>query len=482
MFIPLLQRVAKAWIDLTSYSGRDCRTAFGQALFNEPLVSTSPDGIVLVRDITFAALSEETLLPFHGKCHIAYVPRNGVILGLSKLARATRCLSNRLQRQEKLAADLLSAVQAEVAPLGVVIVVEAVHIGVTHSLSSSYIEQNPLLKPDTGCKIATATCGSFADKDSALLEEVLLLLGLNFSTNNVFSVQDFGSRNLGKEIEKSLSAVSQSKLMKSMEASTSRDADSNAMVEATEVLLRSIGEDPTRPGLRGSAQRYVQWLQSSTLGYSMQPVVDALLERRWSKGLEPATPDDASLTSSSDIVSSSSEDLNMEQSPCYVHLRENRGNCLGADTGVLHQDPTLGNETVCETSHGQVHIISAHFTSQCEHHLLPFYGTIKIAYKLPSEIERSVWTCSFLDCIVTAFSRRLQVQERLTQQIAEAAFEGLQADSILVVCESSHMCMVARGVEKHASSTMTTAARGEWAKGPAERKDAMKLLLEMKMR
>lgn len=90
------------------------RSAFGTALFHEPIVCSGSDGLVIVRDITFAALSEHTLLPFHGRCHIAYVPRHGVVLGLSKLARVTKCLAARLQTQEAFTERLIAAVAEEV--------------------------------------------------------------------------------------------------------------------------------------------------------------------------------------------------------------------------------------------------------------------------------------------------------------------------------------------------------------------------------
>ena len=89
-------------------------SAFGTALFHEPIVSAGSDGLVIVRDITFAALSEHTLLPFHGRCHIAYVPRHGVVLGLSKLARVTKCLAARLQTQQAFTERLIAAVAEEV--------------------------------------------------------------------------------------------------------------------------------------------------------------------------------------------------------------------------------------------------------------------------------------------------------------------------------------------------------------------------------
>ena len=68
-------------------------------------------GMVLVRDIEFASTCEATLLPFHGRCHVAYVPSNGVVLGLSKFARLTALFARRLQNQQRFADEILGALQ-----------------------------------------------------------------------------------------------------------------------------------------------------------------------------------------------------------------------------------------------------------------------------------------------------------------------------------------------------------------------------------
>lgn len=76
------------------------------ALFHEPLVAKEPGGVVVVRDIDFASTCETSLLPFHGRVHIGYVPRNGVVLGLSKMSRLTSIFARRLQTQERLGAEV----------------------------------------------------------------------------------------------------------------------------------------------------------------------------------------------------------------------------------------------------------------------------------------------------------------------------------------------------------------------------------------
>lgn len=103
----------------------------------------------------------------------------------------------------------------------------------------------------------------------------------------------------------------------------------------------------------------------------------------------------------------------------------------------------------------------ARFASQCEHHLLPFYGTVHAAYIPRPGAPRL--SGSQLTAVVVMYSQRLQIQERLTQQIASAIESATQCKGALVVVDGLHMCMVARGVEKHASSTTTVAARGSLA-------------------
>lgn len=102
------------------------------------------------------------------------------------------------------------------------------------------------------------------------------------------------------------------------------------------------------------------------------------------------------------------------------------------------------------------------FYSMCEHHLLPFYGKVHIAY-LPSG---RVAGLSKLARTVEAFARRAQIQEQLTEQIADAMMKYLAPRGVMVVAEAEHMCMTMRGVKKPGTKTLTYVCRGAFKDDP----------------
>jgi GTP cyclohydrolase I len=127
----------------------------------------------------------------------------------------------------------------------------------------------------------------------------------------------------------------------------------------------------------------------------------------------------------------------------------------------------IGDAIFEETHESMVMVRDIELYSMCEHHMLPFFGRAHIAY-LPAG---RIVGLSKLPRIVEVFARRLQVQERLTEQVAQAIEGALQPRGVGVVIEATHLCMMMRGVEKQNSKTITSALRGEFRTCPMTRDD-----------
>ena len=170
-------------------------------------------------------------------------------------------------------------------------------------------------------------------------------------------------------------------------------------------MIRRLGDDPERDGMRDTPKRVHKAMEFLTAGYDI-------------------TPEDAIGTA----------------------LFEERHNSM-----ILVKDIEM--------------------YSLCEHHMLPFFGKVHIAY-IP---DGRIMGLSKTARIVEVFARRFQVQERLTEQIAQAIWDVVQPQGVGVIVEARHLCMMMRGVEKQNSATITSAMRGAFLEDPATRDEFLRL-------
>ncbi|KAK7304537.1 hypothetical protein VNO77_42418 [Canavalia gladiata] len=182
------------------------------------------------------------------------------------------------------------------------------------------------------------------------------------------------------------------------------------MVTAVSSILKSLGEDPTRKELVGTPSRFVKWL------------------------------------------------MKFEQSSIDVKLNGSIwggvNDCFNTNGEVNFDDKEVYAE------------LNLPFWSQCEHHLLPFYGVVHIGYFISKGVDPI--GKSLLQSMIHFYGFKLQVQERLTRQIAETV-SALVGGNVIVVVEASHTCMISRGIEKFGSNTATIAVLGHFSSDFASR-------------
>ena len=137
------------------------------------------------------------------------------------------------------------------------------------------------------------------------------------------------------------------------------------------------------------------------------------------------------------------------------------------------QNPKDLMKTFTEGSCREMVILkNCEFYSTCEHHMFPFFGHISIGY-LPN---KKVIGISKLARLVDCYSKRMQIQERMTTEIADCIMQELDAKGVIVVCEGIHFCMRSRGVKKQDASMVTSAVRGEFMNNSSLRTEFLSLI------
>ena len=141
----------------------------------------------------------------------------------------------------------------------------------------------------------------------------------------------------------------------------------------------------------------------------------------------------------------------------------------------IDEDPSeLFTRSFCENHNEMVLVKDIPFYSICEHHMVPFFGMAHVGY-IPGT-DGLICGISKLARLVDLFARRLQVQERLTTQVADTLVRELNPEGVIVVIEAEHLCMSMRGVKKPGSKTTTSAVRGIFRRDQKTREEALSLI------
>lgn len=146
---------------------------------------------------------------------------------------------------------------------------------------------------------------------------------------------------------------------------------------------------------------------------------------------------------------------------------------LAEHTVGYREDPAQHLTKTFDVDHNDIVLVKdIPFNSLCEHHLAPFVGKVHIAY-IPSD---KITGLSKFGRTVEGYAKRLQVQERLTQQIADAIQETLNPQAVAVIIEAEHTCMSGRGIKKHGATTVTSTMRGLFKENATARGEVLSLL------
>ena len=405
-------RVAKALTFAMRGYGASATAALGTALFHEDglvralraeEVESGTHDMVVVRDIPVFSTCAKTFMPFYGVIHVGYVPHGGVIVGLSKLARVAEVYARRLQTPDGLAHAVAHALHDVASPLGVGVMFTGVHLG-------------PFGTRETAGRAST---GCFASANSVWWEEFSALVEHGGGPSEL-------SRGLWGDDARCVPC----------------DDDENASPRGpAETFVDAAATDAA---------------ESESVDESVrESVMNLFRELDVEKSVRDATNGEMS---AEDTARQFSRLLSAMRSGSDVPF----GPIQAAATRDLSRrvDDARGDD-------GVVVVRNLRMSTVCEHHLLPFHGTVSVAYI--ANPTAGALSRDTLQALVSRHSRRLQVQERLTRDVAEEISALTGGIGVMIAARAAHLCMVSRGVEKPGSSTCTVTKLGRLASEPALR-------------
>jgi len=414
------KRVAKALTFAMRGYGTSATAALGTALFHEENLAsanasamTNADAlangmhdIVLVRDIPVFSTCAKTFMPFYGVIHVGYVPKDGVIVGLSKLARVAEVYARRLQTPNALTMSVAQALHDVASPLGVGVSFTGMQLG---PFAPKKLEGH-------------ASTGCFATRNSVWWQEFEAMVTLGGEPSEL-------SRGVWGE----MCGVCDDGLNVDAAFATNASKTSGAEDAVDDVALQAanyVDEEVYNGALK--------LLHTLELSERVRDATDGKMTaadtaRRFASLL-------AAMRSGNDVP--------------FACIEES-----------AHEDA----KSAAPSSAGELCVMNdLHMSTVCEHHLLPFHGTVSVSYCASGTF--APLSRGTLQALVSRHSRRLQVQERLTRDVAEEVYALTGGVGVMVAARAAHLCMVSRGVEKPGSSTCTVTKLGTFANDPALRR------------
>eukprot|EP01023_Acetabularia_acetabulum_P035798 TRINITY_DN3378_c0_g1_i1.p1 TRINITY_DN3378_c0_g1~~TRINITY_DN3378_c0_g1_i1.p1 ORF type:complete len:644 (-),score=45.39 TRINITY_DN3378_c0_g1_i1:771-2564(-) len=357
--------------------------------------------LIVVKDVEFVSISSEDLWPVLGKCHVGYVPgESGLVVGLSKIARICRCLSQRLTNQQQLLQQLISTIQHGLNPLGVAVLIEMQYLQFGGSIQTKFM---------------VSYQGCFWNRsDQRFLQDFVTAMALH-GIDTDLAVQ-VPCKNGNGHSQHFLSQI-QHEEFPDQQNFDSSDDDS---LESSN-FFTGIGQNGEINDDLNCKNNFENLLE---LSKSVQRMLQTCIR----------------------------QSLIVPQSSCVRYAERLLQQCTPSNPKFFSQDFFSVVKLKNLHSFPDIQGFGCRFSSMCEHHILPFYGKFWIITQ-----KAKNFTLSACKELVGKFSCKLQMQERLTQQISEGVG---QCDGVMVVCEAYHMCMLARGVQSRNSNTVTVMSRG----------------------